>query len=106
MASAAAAGTVRPWLTRVAAVAAAAWILALGTLTWYQVQIWRDTETLWRNAVESDPACSICQNNVGVFYYRQKLFAPAKAKYELALALRPDRLQRARQSGPRAARHG
>ena len=37
--------------------------------------------------------CSICQNNVGVFYYRQKLFAPAKAKYELALALRPDRVQ-------------
>ena len=93
MASAAAAGTVRPWLTRVAAVAAAAWILALGTLTWYQVQIWRDTETLWRNAVESDPECSICQNNVGVFYYRQKRYPPAKAKYELALALRPDRLR-------------
>ena len=93
MASAAAAGTVRPWLTRVAAVVAAAWILALGTLTWYQVQIWRDTETLWRYAVESDPECSICQNNVGVFYYRQRLYAPAKAKYDLALALRPDRLQ-------------
>jgi tetratricopeptide (TPR) repeat protein len=93
MASAAAGGTVRPWLTRVAAVVAAAWILALGTLTWYQVQIWRDTETLWRYAVESDPECSICQNNVGIFYYRQKLFAPAKAKYELALALRPDRVQ-------------
>ena len=93
MASAAAAGTVRPWLTRAAAVAAAAWILALGTLTWYQVQIWRDTETLWRYAVESDPECSICQNNVGVLYYAQKLYAPAKAKYELALALRPDRLR-------------
>lgn len=92
VASAAAAGTVRPWLTRVAAVAAAAWILALGTLTWYQVQIWQDTETLWRYAVESDPACSICQSNVGVFYYQQQLYAPAKAKYELALALRPDRL--------------
>jgi tetratricopeptide (TPR) repeat protein len=93
MASAAGAGTVRPWLMRVAAVAAAAWILALGTLTWYQVQIWRNTETLWRNAVESDPECSICQHNVGVFYYQHKLYPLAKAKYELALALRPDRLR-------------
>jgi len=93
MATAASAGTVRPWLTRVAAVAAASWILALGTLTWYQVQTWRDTETLWQSAVESDPACSICQNNVGVLYYRQRLYAPAKEKYDLALALRPDRLR-------------
>ena len=93
MASAAAAGTARPGLTRVAAVAAAGWILALGTLTWYQVQIWRDTPTLWHNAVESDPACSICQDNVGVSYYDQKLYAPARAKFELALALRPDRLR-------------
>ena len=39
------------------------------------------------------PACSICQDNVGVSYYDQKLYAPARAKYELALALRPDRLR-------------
>jgi protein O-mannosyl-transferase len=92
MASAAAATRVRPWLTRVATVAAAGWILALGTLTWYQIQIWRDTETLWRYAVEADPQCSMCQNNVGVFYYEQKLVALAKDKYELSLTLRPDRL--------------
>src|SRR6185369_15296911 len=90
---AAAADTVRPGLMRVAAVAAAGWILALGTLTWYQVQIWRDTQTLWHNAAESDPECSICQNNVGIFYYDEKLYAPARAKFELALALRPDRLR-------------
>jgi Tfp pilus assembly protein PilF len=41
--------------------------------------------------VESDPGCSVCQNNVGVFYYDQKLYAQAWAKFELALAVRPDR---------------
>ena len=93
MTSGATAGTVRPGLTRVASVAAAGWILALATLTWYQVQIWRDTQTLWHSAVESDAGCSICQNNVGIFYYEQKLYAQAWAKFDLALALRPDRLR-------------
>lgn len=86
-------GGVRHSLARVLAASAAVWIVALGTLTWYQIQIWRDTETLWRHAAESDPRCSICQNNLGVFFYRQMLFGLAKEKYELALALRPDRVR-------------
>jgi tetratricopeptide (TPR) repeat protein len=83
---------VRPWLGQALAAAAAAWILALATLTWYQVQIWRDTETLWRYGVEADPRCSICQSNLGLALYRRNLFQLAREKYELALALRPDRL--------------
>ena len=86
-------GVVRPRFARAGAAVAAAWILALGTLTWYQVQIWRDTETLWRYAAESDPRCSICQINLGYFFYRQGLFTLAKEKVELALALRPDRIR-------------
>ena len=93
IAQAVATGALRPWLARAAAAVAAVWILALGTLTWYQIQIWRDTETLWRYAVESDPGCSICQNNVGEVLHRQNLFALAKAQYELTLALRPDRVR-------------
>jgi tetratricopeptide (TPR) repeat protein len=83
---------VRPWLTRLAAAVAAVWILALGMLTWHQVQIWRDTETLWRYAVEAEPGCSICQGGLGSAFFRLKLFPLAKEKYELALALRPDRV--------------
>ncbi len=84
-------GAISPLVARLAGGVAAVWILALATLTWHQVQIWRDTETLWRYAVESDPACSICQNNVGVAYLKQKLYGPAKQQFELALALRPER---------------
>jgi protein O-mannosyl-transferase len=92
IARAAATGAVRPWLARGAAAVAALWILALGTLTSFQVQIWRDTETLWRYALDADPRCSICQSGLGSFFSRRKLFPLAKEKYELALALRPDRL--------------
>lgn len=91
--AASAANQLRPSIVRAAALAAAAWVLALGTLTWYQVQTWRDTQTLWLHAVEVDPSCSICQNNVGYFMYKEKLLPQAKERYELALSLRPDRLR-------------
>src|SRR5262249_32511488 len=83
----AAAGGLRPGLVRLAAAAAAAWIVGLGSLTWHQVQVWRDTETLWRFAVESDPECSICQSNLGGSFYHRRLYGLAKQRYELALAL-------------------
>jgi len=85
-------GRVQPWLTRAAAAVAAVWIVALATLTWYQVQVWRDTETLWRYGADSDPACSICQSNLGDVFLRQRLSGLAKEKFELALRLRPDRV--------------
>jgi len=82
----------RPALIRAAAGASAVWILALGLLAWQQVQVWRNTETLWSFAVEADPSCSICQNNLGTTFSRRNLFGLAKERYELALALRPDRI--------------
>jgi tetratricopeptide (TPR) repeat protein len=92
IARAAATRAVRPGVARLAGLVAAAWILGLGTLTWHQIQVWRDTETLWNFAVESDPGCSVCQSNLGTFLYHRKLFALAKDRYDLALALRPDRV--------------
>jgi protein O-mannosyl-transferase len=93
VARAAATGAVRPGVARLAGVVAAAWILGLGSLTWHQIQVWRDTETLWTFAVESDPQCSICQSNLGTSLYQRKLFGLAKDRYDLALALRPDRIR-------------
>jgi Tfp pilus assembly protein PilF/tRNA A-37 threonylcarbamoyl transferase component Bud32 len=91
--STAATGAVRPVFVRMAAAATAVWILALGTLSWHQVQIWRDTETLWNFAGEAEPDCSICQVNLGTALFRRGLLDQAKVRYELALTLRPDRFQ-------------
>ena len=86
-------GTVRPLVGRAVAAVAAAWIVAVAALTWYQVQIWRDTETLWHYAVDAEPTCAICQNNLGLAYYKKGEYAFAKARYEQAIALRPDRMR-------------
>jgi Flp pilus assembly protein TadD len=84
---------VRPWLARVSGAVLAIWILALGTLTWHQVQIWRDSETLWRYATDYDPGCSICHNNLAMAFARAGLFQLAKEQCLLSLAIRPDRVR-------------
>ena len=65
-----------------------------GRSPWYQLQIWRDTETLWRYAVEADPPLrrSVRTMSVPRCTARDSLYS-AKERYELALALRPDLLR-------------
>ena len=41
-------------------------LAGLALLTWRQVGVWRDTETLWRHAVRVDPDCAISRHNSGV----------------------------------------
>jgi tetratricopeptide (TPR) repeat protein len=90
VARAVATNTLRPSLRRAMAALAALWIVALGALTVHQLEIWRDTDSLWRYAVEADPGCAVCQNNVGGALLSAGLPSLAKERYELALALRPE----------------
>jgi tetratricopeptide (TPR) repeat protein len=83
---------VRPALVRAAAAVAAVWVLALGALAWYQVQVWRDTESLWRHAIEADEACAICQSNLGSYLLKAHAAYPqARHHLERTIELRPDR---------------
>jgi tetratricopeptide (TPR) repeat protein len=58
------AGALGRWVR--AAVVATAGLVALGWATgaWRQSEIWRDSETLWRAAVDADGDCAICRNNL------------------------------------------
>jgi Tfp pilus assembly protein PilF len=85
-----AAGTLRPALARALAGLGVVWFCGLAYLSAQQVQIWKDTETLWRYSLESDPSCSICHGNLGVLFANRGQLGLAKAEYELVLALRPD----------------
>ncbi len=48
-------------------------LAALAVLTWKQVGVWRDPETLWRHAVRVDPDCHISRNNLDAVLARSDL---------------------------------
>jgi tetratricopeptide (TPR) repeat protein len=53
-----------PMAKRITTVAAVLVIGTLGCLTWRQVQVWKDSETLWRYSLATDPS-SFAFNNLG-----------------------------------------
>ena len=75
-------------------------IVGLGVTSWSYSEIWRESETLWRWAVELDPACSICHGKLGASILagpegqlRPQGALRAKEAEDLfrrAIALRPD----------------
>ncbi len=90
VARAAAAGTIRPSVAWAAAVVGVVWLAGLSVLTFYQVQVWRDTDTLWRYALEAEPDCAICHGNLGVYLGNKGYTTLAREQFELTLKLRPD----------------
>ena len=78
------------------AMAGAGIVLMLGALTlltWSQSHVWRDPETLWRWAVELDPLCSRCHNNLGVALMHDRRdpqgLSESEEHLRLAVGLRP-----------------
>ena len=60
----------------------------LGALTWRQVGVWHDTETLWTQAVRAAPS-AVAHVNVGDPLERRGRVADAVTHYEEAIRLRP-----------------
>ncbi len=72
------------------AVACAALLLALSTLTWRQGRIYKDEETLWRDTLAKNPSCLMARSNLGSVLAQQARYAEAAAEYTKALKLDPD----------------
>jgi Flp pilus assembly protein TadD len=89
--TAAARGAVPARLARVAGGVAVTGLVGLGVLSWQQTEVWRDTDTLWRHALDLDPLCSVCHSNLGVFHMNAGDPGTALAHLSQAVALRPDR---------------
>jgi Flp pilus assembly protein TadD len=70
--------------------AVAVWLAGVAAITWFQVQAWRDSETLWRYALDRDPACVVCYNQLGAVLGNRGDVAWAGHYFERALALRPN----------------
>jgi Tfp pilus assembly protein PilF len=89
--TAAARGAVPLRLARVAGGVAVTGLVGLGVLSWQQTEVWRDTDTLWRHALDIDPLCSMCHSNLGVFHMNAGDPGTALEHLTRAVALRPDR---------------
>jgi hypothetical protein len=81
-------------LGRVAALASLVALAGLGVASWSYSQVWRDSETLWRWAVEMDPECSVCHGKLGESALGGpggvRRAAEAEERFRRAIALRPD----------------
>jgi len=89
-------GALRPPLFVASCTALGALLTTLAILTWLQVQVWRDTESLWTHATYVTPECSICHDNYGALLVNSSPVPPrpqmiAIEHFQDALALKPDR---------------
>ena len=71
-------------------------VVVLGAGAWRQSRVWHDSETLWRWAVSVDPACALCQYNLGQALLVAHGSSPghmrlAEEHFGRAIALRPER---------------
>jgi Flp pilus assembly protein TadD len=85
---AAARGTLRPLIAHVGLTGAALVLLGLGSATWVQASAWRDSESLWSWAVEVDPQCAICFNNLGLAFNNLGLAREAEDALRRSVAIR------------------
>ena len=66
--------------------------LALAALTWSQVQVWRDTDTLFVYTLAVAPDCAWCQHQYGGSLGNRGQLEPAITHFQNAVALLPDRV--------------
>lgn len=87
-------GTLTRFTGASAAVAGLIAVVGLGITSWSYSLVWRESETLWRWAVEVDPDCSVCHGKLGESALGgpggQTRAAEAEGLFRRAIALRPD----------------
>ena len=91
---AAQAGRQGRWPAALALAVAALAVLSLGTASWAQTRIWRDSDSLWERAVALDPNCVVCANNLAAALLRRQdssgTIHRAEALVRHAIELRAD----------------
>jgi Tfp pilus assembly protein PilF/uncharacterized membrane protein len=66
--------------------------IILGILTWNQVQVWHDTETLWRHAIAVGQESTIARYGLGVELVKRGNDAEAIENFRRTLEIRPSYL--------------
>jgi tetratricopeptide (TPR) repeat protein len=79
-----------PRLARAGRYLLAAVLLCSGLLTFARNPVWRDEIALWRDAVRQAPDQYVAQSLLGAAYAKDKRFALARKRLEVAVRLGPD----------------
>ncbi len=79
-----------PMLRRIGIASSLILISVLAALTWRQVHMYRDEETLWRVTLSQNPDCWMAHNNLADLLLNNGRLDEAIAHYEQALVKRPD----------------
>ena len=77
----------RRWWLEVAICVA---LLGLGTLTWRQVRIYRNMETLWTDTLEKNPDSWMSDNNLGFVLFQKGQIEEAITYYKKAIQINPN----------------
>jgi protein O-mannosyl-transferase len=80
----------QPWRGRALAGATMLALAACGVATFRQVQIWRDSETLFSRAVRVTTRNYLAHNNLGFYFSGKGRMAEAMEQYQLSLKIKPD----------------
>jgi tetratricopeptide (TPR) repeat protein len=79
-----------PFQESPAALLSAIVLALLGTATWRQSHVYRDSATVWRDVLAKNPASWLAHSNLGTILNGQGDFVEAAAQYREALGIRPD----------------
>ena len=78
-----------PAARRAWAAAGGALLLVYAGLTWSQLAVWRDSETLFTRAIEATEGNYVAHDNRGLHRYKAGRLEEALADYKASLAIRP-----------------
>ncbi len=67
-------------------------LIALGVLTWRQTLVWRDTGSLWKQAIDVHPENGQAHSSLGAWYGRHGDWKKALEHQRLAVKYRPERV--------------
>ncbi len=93
-------------LSRSIAAASGLVLVVLAALTWRQVGVYKDVETLWNDTLVKNPSCWMAHNNLGNALADRGQVDAAIAHYRTTLEIKPDHFEAEHNLGFALVRNG
>jgi len=65
------------------------WAAVLSALSWQQIGVWKNPETLWTKTLSAHPNCDVAYDNRGIYYRQQKQNDKAFSDFNNVLKINP-----------------